>query len=144
MTYLTRLTTAAGALLACAGLLAAAPAQAAPSAARSTFPLTDNWLYVTVIRGENAQAGDKHGTLLMCDPLPLGYARAAEACDELTKAGGDISRIPQKKVFCPMIYAPVTVHAHGQWNGEPVDYQETYSSKCAMEARTGAVFAVDH
>ncbi|MCC5473744.1 subtilase-type protease inhibitor [Streptomyces sp. NPDC059680] len=142
MTYITRVTAAAGALLTCAGLLAAAPAQAAP---RTSFPLSDNWLYVTVAPGEKAQSGDKHGTLLLCDPLPLGYARAAEACAELAKADGDIARIPQKKgVFCPMIFAPVTVHASGQWNGRPVDYQETYSSKCAMEARTGAVFAVDH
>jgi hypothetical protein len=144
MTYITRLTTAAGALLACAGLLAAAPAQAAPGATRATFPLSDNWLYVTVARGEAAQAGDKHGTLLLCDPVPLGYARAAEACAELSSVDGDIARIPQKKVFCPMIFAPVTVHAHGQWNGRPVDYQQTYSSKCVMEARTGAVFATEH
>ncbi|MEU8032703.1 subtilase-type protease inhibitor [Streptomyces sp. NPDC049099] len=141
MTYITRVTATAGALLAAAGLLAAAPAQAAP---RSTFPLSDNWLYLTVVRGENVQSGDKHGTLLLCDPLPLGYARAAEACAELASVEGDIARIPKKKVFCPMIFAPVTVHAHGQWNGRPIDYQETYSSKCVMEARTGAVFAVDH
>ncbi|KUN04915.1 serine protease [Streptomyces yokosukanensis] len=140
MTYITRLTTAAGSLLACAGLLAAAPAQAAP---RTAFPLTDNWLYLTVARGETAQSGDRHGTLLLCDPVPLGYARAAEACGELAAADGDIARISQKKVFCSMIYAPVTVHAHGQWNGRPVDYQETYANKCTMEARTGAVFATE-
>ncbi|OLZ67434.1 serine protease [Streptomyces sp. IMTB 2501] len=141
MTYLTRVTTAAGALLACAGLFAAAPAQAAP---RASFPLSDNWLYLTVVRGETAQAGDRHGTLLLCDPVPLGYARAAEACSELAAANGDIARIPQTKVFCQMIYAPVTVHAHGQWNGQPVDYQKTYSNKCTMEAQTGAVFATEH
>ncbi|MEV5873099.1 subtilase-type protease inhibitor [Streptomyces sp. NPDC052101] len=141
MTYISRVTAAAGALLACAGLLAAAPAQAAP---RVAFPLSDNWLYLTVVKGETAQSGDKHGTLLLCDPMPLGYARAAEACGELSAAEGDIARIPQKKVFCPMIYAPVTVSAHGQWNGRPVDYQETYTSKCAMEARTGAVFDTEH
>ncbi|WP_369392646.1 subtilase-type protease inhibitor [Streptomyces sp. CG1] len=141
MTYLTRVTTAAGALLACAGLFAAAPAQAAP---RASFPLSDNWLYLTVVRGETAQSGDRHGTLLLCDPVPLGYARAAEACGELAAANGDIARIPQKKVFCQMIYAPVTVHAHGQWNGQPVDYQKTYSNKCTMEAQTGAVFATEH
>ncbi|MEU6770511.1 SSI family serine proteinase inhibitor [Streptomyces sp. NPDC046759] len=139
MTYITRATAVAGTLLAAAGLLAA-PAHAA---SRPSLPLADNWLYLTVTRGD-AQADDKHGTLLLCDPLPLGYARAAEACAELEAAGGDIARIPQKKVFCPMIYAPVTVRAHGQWDGRPVDFRETYSSKCAMDARTGAVFAVDH
>ncbi|MER5540942.1 subtilase-type protease inhibitor [Streptomyces sp. NPDC001118] len=142
MTYLTRVTSAAGALLACAGLFAAAPAQAAP---RASFPLSDNWLYLTVVRGETPQSGDKHGTLLLCDPLPLGYARAAEACSELAAAHGDIARIPQKKeVFCQMIYAPMTVHAHGVWNGQPVDYEKTYPNKCTMEARTGAVFDTGH
>ncbi|MEV6113183.1 SSI family serine proteinase inhibitor [Streptomyces sp. NPDC052109] len=144
MTYMTRVTTAAGALLACAGLLTAAPAQAAPRATRAVLPLTDDWLYLTVTPGETAPAGDKHGTLLLCDPVPLGYARAAEACGELAAADGDIARIPAKKVFCPMIFAPVTVHAHGRWHGRPVDYQETYSSRCTMEARTGAVFDVGH
>ncbi|MGV4981372.1 subtilase-type protease inhibitor [Streptomyces sp. NPDC001709] len=144
MTYISRLTAAAGALLACAGLLAAGPAQAAPRTPLTRFPLSDNWLYLTVVRGETAQSGDKHGTLLLCDPVPLGYARAAEACGELAAVDGDIARMPQKKVFCPMIFAPVTVRANGQWNGRPVDYQQTYSSKCVMEARTGAVFATDH
>ncbi|MFF7749637.1 SSI family serine proteinase inhibitor [Streptomyces sp. NPDC007971] len=139
MTYITRATAAAGALLACAGFLAAGPAQAAP---RSTFPLADNWLYLSVARGETGP-GDAHEKLLLCDPVPLGFARAAEACAELEAAGGDIARIPHTKVFCPMIFAPVTVHAHGQWNGRPVDYQETYSSKCVMDARTGSVFALE-
>ncbi|MEU1403662.1 SSI family serine proteinase inhibitor [Streptomyces sp. NPDC005728] len=139
MTYITRAAAAAGALLASVGLLAAGPAQAAP---RDAFPLPGNWLYLTVTPGET-QPSDQHGTLLLCDPVPLGYARAAEACAELEAADGDIARIPQRKVFCSMIFAPVTVHAHGRWNGRPVDYQETYSSKCVMGARTGAVFALD-
>ncbi|OXY91553.1 SSI family serine proteinase inhibitor [Streptomyces diastatochromogenes] len=136
MTYITRATAAAGALLASVGLLAAGPAQAAPRDS-----LHGNWLDLTVTRGD-AQTGYTRGTLLLCDP-PLGHPRAAEACTELAAAHGDIARIPAKKVFCPMIFAPVTVHARGQWNGRPVDYQETYSSKCVMNARTGAVFALD-
>ncbi|MET8942616.1 SSI family serine proteinase inhibitor [Streptomyces sp. NPDC004542] len=79
----------------------------------------------------------------MCDP-PQGHARAAEACAELKKAEGDIGAIPQKKnVFCPMVYAPVTVRARGEWHGRPVDFRETFSNACAMGARTGAVFALD-
>ncbi|MFJ9815597.1 SSI family serine proteinase inhibitor [Streptomyces sp. NPDC101151] len=137
MTYITRAAAAAGALLVSVGLLAAGPAQAAP---RDSFP-RDNWLYLSVTRGE-AQSGDTRGTLLLCGP-PLGHPHAAQACAELEAVDGDIARMPQTKVFCPMIFAPLTVHARGQWNGRPVDYQETYSSKCVMSARTGLVFALD-
>jgi len=56
---------------------------------------------------------------------------------------GDISRLPQKKdMFCPMIYAPVVVHARGTWGGHPVEYTETFSSGCVMTARTGSVFSL--
>lgn len=127
---------AAGALLASVGLLAAGPAQAAP---RHT--LTGNWLDLTVTRGDVQSRNARH-TLLLCDP-PLGHAHAAEACAELAAADGDIDRIPPKKIFCTMIFAPVTVHAHGRWNGRLVDFQETYTSECVMNGRTGAVFALD-
>ncbi|MEV6051424.1 SSI family serine proteinase inhibitor [Streptomyces sp. NPDC052107] len=136
MTYLTRATAAGGALLAAAGLLAAVPAHAA---SRDHFP--GNWLYLTVTKGE-ASSSYARGTLLLCDP-PLGHPHAAEACAELAAADGDIGRIPPKDVFCPMIYAPVTAHAAGRWNGRPVDFQETYTNTCVMNARTGAVFALE-
>lgn len=136
MTYLTRATAAGGALLAAAGLLAAGPAHAA---SRDLLP--GNWLYLTVTKGE-ASSSDAWGTLLLCDP-PVGHPHAAEACAELAAADGDIGRIPPKDVFCPMVYAPVTARASGRWNGRPVDFQETYANTCAMNARTGAVFALE-
>lgn len=42
-----------------------------------------------------------------------------------------------------MIYAPVTTHARGEWNGHQVDYTRTFSNACVMAARTGEVFALD-
>ncbi|CAM5515387.1 hypothetical protein GCM10010345_03150 [Streptomyces canarius] len=136
MTYITRAAAAAGALLTAAGLLTAGPAQAA---SRDGF--SGNWLYLTVTKGD-ARSSDTRGTLLLCEP-PQGHARASEACAELTAAGGAIDRIPAKQVFCPMIFAPVTVHARGRWDGRSVDFQETYTSACVMRARTGSVFALD-
>ncbi|MFB0615634.1 SSI family serine proteinase inhibitor [Streptomyces sp. AGS-58] len=136
MTYLTRAAAAAGALLAAAGLLTAGPAHAA---SRDIRP--DNWLYLTVTRGD-ARSGDTRGTVLLCDP-PQGHTHAVDACAALDAADGDVGRIPAKKVFCPMIYAPVTTHARGQWNGREVDFQQTYTSACVMNARTGSVFALD-
>ncbi|MEU6665426.1 SSI family serine proteinase inhibitor [Streptomyces sp. NPDC046727] len=136
MTYITRAAAAAGALLAAAGLLTVGQAQAA-----SRDALSDNWLYLTVTKGD-AKAAEGPGTLLLCDP-PEGHKHAAEACTELAAADGAIDRIPAEQVFCTMIYAPVTVHARGRWHGRVVDFQETYSSACVMKARTRHVFAVD-
>ncbi|MFJ3715550.1 SSI family serine proteinase inhibitor [Streptomyces sp. NPDC090057] len=136
MKHITRATAAAGAALAAAGLLLAGPAQAVSGATPS-----GDWLFLTVTRGESPST-DSHGTLLLCDP-PKGHPHAADACAVLAAAGGDIARIPQKDVFCPMIYAPVTARAHGQWKGRPVEFQETYAGECVMNARTGPVFALD-
>jgi hypothetical protein len=136
MTISTTAKAVRGGLLAAAVLLAgAAPAQAAPG---HTFPESD-YLYLTVTRGDVRS----DSTLLLCDP-PLGHARAAEACAQLAAVEGDISRLPQKKdMFCPMIYAPVVVHARGRWGGHPVEYTQTFSSGCVMAARTGSVFSLD-
>lgn len=127
-----------GALLAVGVLLAAGqvPAQAAPR-----HDLQGDWLYLTVTRGDS-RSSDTRGTLLLCDP-PQGHAHAAEACAELGAAGGDIDAVPAKSVFCPMIYAPVTAHARGEWKGHQVDYTRTFSNVCVMAARTGEVFALD-
>ncbi|MFI1356626.1 SSI family serine proteinase inhibitor [Streptomyces sp. NPDC020898] len=122
-----------GALLAVGLLLAgSAPAQAVP---QESAPA--NWLYVTVARGDS----DTRGTLVLCDP-PQGHAQAARACAELAAVDGDIGGIPPKKILCPMLYAPVTVHAHGEWNGRPREYDRTFSNGCELGARTGAVFAL--
>ncbi|MGP4008288.1 SSI family serine proteinase inhibitor [Streptomyces sp. 4N124] len=136
MTHFTTAKAVRGGLLAAVALLVASatPAQAGP---RPAPP--DNWLYLTVTQGD-ARAGETPGKLLLCNP-PQGPARAAEACAELEAAGGDIGGIPQKDTFCTMIYAPVTVHARGEWNGRPVTYTKTFSNPCVMTASTGSVFA---
>jgi hypothetical protein len=126
-------------LLAAAALLVAAttPAQAvAPRDAR-----TGNWLFLTVTTGD-ARSSDTRGTLLLCDP-PQGHGKAAEACAELESVDGDIAALPPRSFYCPMIYAPVTAHARGEWNGRPVDYTRTFSNGCVMSGTTGSVFALD-
>ncbi|WP_405823449.1 subtilase-type protease inhibitor [Streptomyces sp. NBC_01390] len=125
-----------GALLA-VGLLVAG---SAPAQAVTREDVRDNWLYVTVSRGE-AGTGDTRSTLVLCDP-PQGHAQAARACADLAAADGDIGRIPPRKTLCPMLYSPVTVHAQGEWNGRPREYDRTFSNGCELGARTGAVFAL--
>lgn len=137
-----RATKAVTGLLATAALLAvgAAPAQAtAPRLAPESF--SGNWLYFTVTRGD-APNSDKRGVLLMCDP-PRRDGRAAEACAQLDTVKGDLTRLQAADGLCTMIYAPVTVEARGEWNGEAVEYTQTYANECVMNARTGRVFALD-
>ncbi len=123
-------------LTATAALLLASAAPA-PAEARSG----GDYLYLLVTKGDS-RSSDTRGTLLLCDP-PQGHGRAAEACAQLDASGGDIGALPTADVYCPMLYAPVTVHARGQWNGRPVEYRQTFSNGCVMEARTGAVFALE-
>ncbi|WP_328493267.1 subtilase-type protease inhibitor [Streptomyces sp. NBC_00414] len=137
-------------LLAACALLLAGPVQA--RAAVLPEPPSGDWLYVTVARGEpgsdsgsgsGSGSGDIRGTLLLCDP-PRGHAQAPRACEELRAAHGDVGRIPLKDTFCPMVYAPVSASARGQWGGRAVTYQETFANSCVMTARTGAVFPLPH
>ncbi|MGW3408504.1 SSI family serine proteinase inhibitor [Streptomyces sp. NPDC000888] len=127
-----------GGLLAAVALLTmgAAPAQAMPQKAAG-----GNWLYLTVTTGD-ARSSDTRGTLLLCDP-PQGHAHAAQACEELRAAEGDITRIPVRAdVLCPMIYAPVTASARGEWNGRRTEYTHTFSNTCMMGVETGSVFGL--
>lgn len=126
---------ARGCLLAAFALLAGA----APAGAAAWPAAQDSWLYLTVAPQESRTAAPA-SALLLCDP-PRGHARAAEACAELAAADGHIGAVRHRDAHCPMVYAPVTAHAHGQWRGRPVDYTETFPNRCVMEARTGSVFA---
>ncbi|WP_416978278.1 SSI family serine proteinase inhibitor [Streptomyces sp. T028] len=134
---------AVAALLLAAG---AAPVQAAsqtsPAPPASQAPKPGNWLQLSVTRDTAPTAGTR-GALLLCGP-PQGHRRAAEACDQLTAVNGDLHALPAARdTVCTLVYAPVTAHASGQWNGRPVAYTETFSNACEMQARTGAVFALD-
>ncbi|MER7101975.1 SSI family serine proteinase inhibitor, partial [Streptomyces humidus] len=97
------------ALPAAAALLLAVGA--APALAASGDALPGNWLQLTVTHGD---ARSSRGTLLMCDP-PQGHSRAAEACDVLARAGGDVGAVPgDGNRVCPLVYAPVR---SGGWHG---------------------------
>jgi hypothetical protein len=138
MTHIITAAAARTGLLLAAALLAFG---AAPATAAAQPEPGNDWLEVTVTRGE-ASSGTPRRAMLRCDP-PLGHARAAEACAELEAADGDLDRIPLRDTYCSMIYAPVTAQARGQWRGRAVEYTRTFPNTCVMTARTGAVFALD-
>ncbi|WP_121749812.1 SSI family serine proteinase inhibitor [Streptomyces sp. E2N166] len=140
-----------------AGLLTAAAALlltcATPAQATAERKPANDWLLLTLTQGDaqpgvrpgapsGVPSGATRGALLLCDP-PRGHARAARACAELDATDGRIADIPLRDTHCPMIYAPVTAHARGQWRGQPVEYTQTFPNPCVMAARTGSVFAWD-
>jgi len=138
MTHIITAAAARTGLLLTAALLAIG---AVPATAAAQPEPGNDWLEVTVTRGD-ASSGTPHRAMLRCDP-PRGHARAAEACAELEAADGDLDRIPLRDTYCSMIYAPVTAQARGQWRGRAVEYTRTFPNTCVMTARTGAVFALD-
>jgi hypothetical protein len=79
---------------------------------------------------------------LQCDPPGGTHPKAPEACADVTKAGGDLAQMPANKNprACFMIYAPVTVTAKGDWQGQPVRFTEKFPNSCVMRDKTGSVF----
>ncbi|GAA2426121.1 SSI family serine proteinase inhibitor [Streptomyces glaucus] len=138
MTHTTTTRALRSGLLTAAALLAAC---ATPASATAGGAHAGTWLHLTVTRGETPSAVTR-GALLRCDP-PQGHPRAARACAELGTANGDIAGLRPQDAHCPMVYAPVTAHARGQWRGRPVEYTATFPNGCVMAARTGSVFALD-
>ncbi|MFM9455022.1 SSI family serine proteinase inhibitor [Streptomyces europaeiscabiei] len=138
-----------------AGLLSAlALLTVAASAPVRAAAVQGDWLYVSLTRGDarsfdargdtlssDTLSSDTRGTLLLCDP-PQGHGRATQACAELRRTDGDITRIPHRNALCTEIYAPVRATAEGQWNGHQVAYEQTFANACVMTARTGSVFAL--
>jgi hypothetical protein len=79
---------------------------------------------------------------LQCDPPGGSHPKAAEACADVAKAGGDLAQMPANKNprACFMIYAPVTVSAQGDWQGQAVRFTEKFPNTCVMRDKTGSVF----
>jgi Subtilisin inhibitor-like len=79
---------------------------------------------------------------LQCDPAGGTHPKAAEACADVAKAGGDLAQMPANTNprACFMIYAPVTVTAQGEWQGQAVRFTEKFPNSCVMRDKTGSVF----
>lgn len=84
----------------------------------------------------------QHTVTLQCDPAGGTHPNAAQACDDVAKAGGDLAQMPTSSNprACFMIYAPVTATAKGEWQGHPVNYTKKFPNTCVMRDKTGSVF----
>ncbi|MFF3491679.1 subtilase-type protease inhibitor [Streptomyces sp. NPDC002795] len=114
-------------------------AAAAPAAHAATDrPEQPSHLFLTVSGAEDTWV---HGVRLNCTPHPSGHhPYAAEACEALDAADGDLDALLVEQRICTQEYAPVTVLATGTYRGEPVDWRKTFGNACAMDASTGHVF----
>lgn len=110
----------------------------APAVVPANHANADTWLVLTVADGKTAV----RSATLRCDP-PGGTApKAAQACADLSRAGGEIglrSR-DQNPQACFMIYSPVTASAYGAWQGRRVRFTRRYPNACVLRSQTGSVF----
>ncbi|WP_199037514.1 SSI family serine proteinase inhibitor [Glycomyces salinus] len=121
----------AGALLAAAALIAlAAPAQSHPVA-------HDSGVFYLKVTDQDGLVAD---AVLTC-PGGWLHPHGAESCSQLAATGGDISGIPPAGGFCHLMYRPVTVAAHGHWNGDFRSFEAEFGNLCrAVEATGGYLF----
>ncbi|MUN39265.1 SSI family serine proteinase inhibitor [Actinomadura litoris] len=120
------------------GLLAGGGAVTpAATAAAAPAPATEITLSVVPQPGT---PGAPRRTVLTCDPAgPL--PRAQQACDELAKAKGDISRVPPQQAACAQVWLPVTASASGRWRGVPIPpFSQTYTNDGCARIAHGHVF----
>ncbi|MFB9834675.1 SSI family serine proteinase inhibitor, partial [Actinoallomurus acaciae] len=79
---------------------------------------------------------------LQCYPTGGTHPKAAQACSDVARSGGDLAQMPANTNprACFMIYSPVTVTAQGQWHGQAVRYTKKFPNTCVMHDKTGSVF----
>lgn len=78
---------------------------------------------------------------LACDPDGGTHPDPRAACEELRNVDGDFERLsPPEPYMCTLEIAPVRVEAIGYWNGERVDYTETFDNPCIAAAETLGIF----
>jgi Subtilisin inhibitor-like len=114
-------------------LLSPVPAGTAPGAEAPQASLR-----LTITHPDDAKG--RRSVTLTCGPSGGTHPRAAEACAELTRSGGDIERASAPGSACTMMYAPVIAEATGHWQGRPVQFRAEYGNPCALAARTGTIF----
>lgn len=78
--------------------------------------------------------------VLRCKPPRGAHPHAAQACRDLTRAGGDLDALPDSGGICTAIYAPVTATAAGRWGTRPVKWSKTFANTCRMKHSTARVF----
>ncbi|TQJ03504.1 subtilisin inhibitor-like [Amycolatopsis cihanbeyliensis] len=97
-------------------------------------------LILTISEGERARP-DAAGAVLTCEPAGGTHPLSEAACAELAAVNGEVAAVelePQRP--CYLIYRPLTVTAHGSWDGRPISYRETFPNDCVLDVIKGPIF----
>jgi Subtilisin inhibitor-like len=124
------------------GLLIAAAAtvlcvSATPAASAAAPPESGGSSLTLLIWGPNSAS---KGVELRCDPPGGSHPDPQAACADLTRAGGDFSRLSSGSVACTMELREVTAVAVGTWDGVTTRWHEKFSNPCVMRSRTASLF----
>lgn len=76
---------------------------------------------------------------LTCPPDGGSHPNPVTACEQLSRANGQIEGIPEDPGPCTLEFNPVIVAASGTWNGEPRHYKQEFSNRCVAVRATGGV-----
>ncbi|MEU1837651.1 SSI family serine proteinase inhibitor [Micromonospora chersina] len=128
--------TAALALAAALGCLAATAAPAAAGAAPRPGPETPSALLLTVEGGGD----DPRATLLVCGPAGGLHPDPATACRLVARVDGHLDALDVRPGPCTREYAPVTARAVGFWQDRPIAYTRTFDNRCELRRGTDALF----
>ncbi|GAA4598964.1 hypothetical protein GCM10023194_77810 [Planotetraspora phitsanulokensis] len=98
-------------------------------------------LILTYAAGEAAKP--ERYAVLSCPASFAPLRERDEACGVVNRVKGDLTQLkPSQNTFCPMMFSPVTVTAHGIWDGRYVDFKHTFGNACEMHSATGSVFDI--
>lgn len=109
-----------------------------PAAASTPDPLADPASAFTLSIED--EAGVLAETTLECEPTGGSHPQADGACSALAEVDGDVSAVSYSEEACVFIYAPVTAHLSGKWDGSIVEYQETFPNRCVLVSEKGPIF----
>ncbi|WP_100445398.1 SSI family serine proteinase inhibitor [Glycomyces xiaoerkulensis] len=86
--------------------------------------------------------GPRYDAVLTC-PDGRTHPRGPRACDQLAAVDGDIGSIRWAGTVCTTEHRPVTVRAHGVWEGRYRHYRGRFGNLCTAVSYTGGhVFAI--
>jgi hypothetical protein len=102
---------------------------------------SSSWLVLSVYKGDTPSPATVLSTVtLTCDADGGTHPQPGKACDALRSVDGHIERLPGDPGICPLIFAPETATADGQWRGRYVHFQQTYSNSCVLHRALTPVY----
>ncbi|GAA3777218.1 SSI family serine proteinase inhibitor [Micromonospora maritima] len=128
--------TAALALAAALGSLAAVTAAGPAGAAPRPGPETPSVLLLTVDAGD----ADVRATVLVCGPAGGLHPDPVAACRLVARVDGHLDALDVGTDPCTSQYAPVTARAVGFWQDRPVTYTRTFANDCLLRRATATLF----